>query len=71
LLALYDFIQRALLDANYRQEDEGLRQAEQLLATLHEAWVTLQRSAAPTAEPLYAPVGSAEPEYAGMHQWRA
>jgi flagellar protein FliS len=38
LSALYDFIQQSLMDANFRQDDEGLRNAESLLVTLHEAW---------------------------------
>jgi len=38
LSALYDYIQQSLMDANFRQEEEGLKNAESLLVTLHEAW---------------------------------
>ena len=38
LAALYDYLQRTLLDANFRQADEGLAQVETLLKTLNEAW---------------------------------
>ena len=45
LAGLYDYIQRALLDANFRQEDRGLREAESLLKTLRDGW----REAMPAA----------------------
>lgn len=38
LAALYDYLQRTLLDANFRQADDGLAEAEKLLKTLDEAW---------------------------------
>lgn len=38
LAALYDYLQRTLLDANFRQADGGLATAEVLLKTLNEAW---------------------------------
>ncbi len=38
LAVLYDFLQRTLLDANFRQSDEGFEKAETLLRTLCEAW---------------------------------
>jgi flagellar secretion chaperone FliS len=38
LAALYDYVQRTLLDANFRQSDGGLAEAEKLLKTLDEAW---------------------------------
>jgi flagellar protein FliS len=41
LAALYDYLQRTLLDANFRQTDDGLAAAETLLKTLNEAWSTL------------------------------
>lgn len=41
LAALYDFIQQNLIDANFRQDEEGLKTAESLLATLQEAWTAI------------------------------
>ena len=38
LLGLYDYIQRLLMDANFRQVDEPMAEAESLLTTLLEAW---------------------------------
>lgn len=38
LLRLYDYAQRLLIDANARQEDAPLAEAERLLSTLLEAW---------------------------------
>lgn len=38
LAALYDYIQRLLVDANCRQTEPPLAQAEVLLATLLEGW---------------------------------
>ena len=42
LAALYDYLQRTLLDANFRQTDDGLEQAEMLLKTLNEAWSAIE-----------------------------
>lgn len=42
LAALYDYLQRILLDANFRQADDGLETAEALLKTLNEAWSTIE-----------------------------
>jgi flagellar secretion chaperone FliS len=39
LAALYDYMQRVLLEANFRQSDEGLAEAQRLLATLRESWL--------------------------------
>ncbi len=44
LAAMYDFLQRSLLDANFRQADDGLANAEALLKTLSDAWSTLSPS---------------------------
>jgi flagellar protein FliS len=44
LAAMYDFLQRTLLDANFRQADDGLAKAEALLITLSEAWYALNPS---------------------------
>jgi flagellar protein FliS len=38
LLRLYDYVQRLLIDANARQHDAPLAEAERLLSTLFEAW---------------------------------
>jgi flagellar protein FliS len=52
LAALYDYMQRTLLEANFRQADDGLAQAEMLLKTLNEAWSAIESPRS---------VGSAEP----------
>jgi len=38
LARLYDYVQRLLMDANFRQIDEPIAEAENLLSTLLEAW---------------------------------
>jgi flagellar protein FliS len=42
LAALYDYSQRSLLDANFRQSDDGLAEVETLLRTLSEAWSAIE-----------------------------
>src|SRR5258707_2592895 len=46
LAELYAYIQQRLLDANARQIDEPLAEAEKLLTTLSEAWKALKVPAA-------------------------
>lgn len=48
--ALYEFIQQSLMEANFRQDEEGLKHAESLLVTLQEAWS--QVLASTPAEPV-------------------
>jgi len=43
LAALYDYIQRLLIDANCRQVDGPLAEAQILLTTLQEAWENCER----------------------------
>jgi len=38
LVELYDYVQRLLIDANCRQADEPLAEAQKLVTTLQEAW---------------------------------
>jgi len=38
LSGLYAYMQKRLLDANFRQTDDGLAEVEQLLLPLQEAW---------------------------------
>lgn len=38
LVRLYDYVQRLLMDANFRQVDEPMAEVENLLSTLLEAW---------------------------------
>jgi len=38
LVELYDYVQRLLIDANCRQIDAPLAEAEKLMTTLQEAW---------------------------------
>ncbi len=70
LAALYDYMQRRLLEANFRQVDEPLAEVLGLLGTLAEAWkqasATLAHAA---ARPTWTPPGSqGEPE-AALHGW--
>lgn len=54
LARLYDYMQRRLLEANFRQSDEPLAEVLGLLATLGEAWDGIQeRAQAP--EPVESP----------------
>jgi flagellar protein FliS len=47
---LYDYMQRRLIEANYRQDAEALDEVSALLATLLEAWQAVG-SAARLREP--------------------
>ena len=38
LLALYDYMQRRLMEANSKQKDAPLAEVDNLLRTLQEAW---------------------------------
>jgi flagellar protein FliS len=79
LAALYDYLQRTLLDANFRQADDGLARTETLLKTLSEAWSTIETLRPTNALELHqAPYGLAgtaikTDEYAGRvsQQWCA
>jgi len=51
LSVLYDFIERSLIDANFRQDEQGLKDAEGLLTTLHEGWSAITDGAAAAAYP--------------------
>lgn len=56
LSALYDYMQRRLLDANYRQADDGLAEVEGLLISLRGAWNSINASPTPVgcaAEPVH------------------
>jgi flagellar secretion chaperone FliS len=44
LADLYSYMQRRLLDANFRQSDDGLEETERLLKTLREAWAQVASS---------------------------
>lgn len=43
LAALYDYMRRKLLEANFRQIDQPLGEVLSLLATLSEAWAEISR----------------------------
>jgi len=49
LAALYDYMQRRLLEANFQQSDPPLGEVLGLLTTLAEAWAEISRPAAPQA----------------------
>jgi flagellar protein FliS len=56
LAELYDYIQRRLQDANFRQQEQPLVEVERLLTTLLEAWEKCSPVAAPApAAPAPAP----------------
>jgi flagellar protein FliS len=46
LASLYDYAQRVLLDANFRQDDAKLQEALSLLITLQEAWSSIANAQA-------------------------
>jgi len=48
---LYDYMQRRLLEANFRQIDEPLAEVLGLLATMGEAWEGIQEQAEPAEPP--------------------
>ena len=46
LAELYDYLQRLILDANFKQLDTPLAEAEELLTTLYEGWAACGREIA-------------------------
>ncbi len=60
LAELYDYIQRLLQEANFRQIEPPLAEAQELLRTLLEAWQQAAPHVAPTASPA---AWSQEPEH--------
>jgi len=55
LAQLYDYMQRKLLESNFRQTDEPLREVLALLATLTEAWEGLKGQSSLETEPAAIP----------------
>lgn len=51
LANLYDYMQRLLLEANFKQEDQGLKTVEELLQPLHDAWRQIVAADTQQAEP--------------------
>lgn len=49
LAELYDYLERRLMDANIRQDDAPLAEAERLLATLSGAWAAVAAGEQPAA----------------------
>jgi flagellar secretion chaperone FliS len=82
LADLYNYIQQVLLDANARQQDDGMREAEGLLKTVREAWAQVAAqpgAAAPVEAPRVPEVSSpsfpwsapsSEP-VSSLHGWSA
>jgi len=63
LAGLYHFMRKSLLDANFRQTDDGLAITEKLLVSLREAW------SAVSAQPTVAGSAAEEPVTAAAFQW--
>jgi flagellar protein FliS len=63
LVELYDYVQRLLIDANCRQVDPPLAEAQKLMTTLQEAWENCESAARARAGDLeeceYEPVSCA------------
>ncbi|MCC6538192.1 MAG: flagellar export chaperone FliS [Bryobacterales bacterium] len=61
LVELYDYMQRLLQDANFRQVEPPLVELESLLGTLLEAWEQCDPSAAPAPTPSARPAVAMPP----------
>jgi flagellar protein FliS len=63
LVELYDYVQRLLIDANCRQADAPMAEAQTLMVTLLEAWETCESASVaqdlPLEEGEYVPVSCA------------
>jgi flagellar secretion chaperone FliS len=73
LAQLYDYMQRRLLEANARQQDEPLAEVVGLLTTLAEAWQGIGEANRP-AEPAPGPwtqMAGAETAEVAVHAWSA
>ena len=71
LLELYDYMERRLTEANFRQEEAPLVEVSTLLVTLLEGWIHCQPAAAPTAAaPAYQPQPGEVGEYVSQ-SWTA
>jgi len=73
LARLYDYVQRRLLDANARQQDEALAEVLGLLTTLAEAWQGIEDSGRPVEATVGPWAQAPGAESAGMvaHAWSA
>lgn len=73
LAELYDYLQRRLLDANFRQADQPLAEVLKLLETLAEAWNALPapRAAVRESIPYTSPLNSlcADPPEPALQSW--
>ncbi len=58
LAALYDYMQRRLMAANYEQADAPLEEVENILGGLREAWLSIGPVATPAAGPQNARSGA-------------
>jgi len=67
LTALYDYMQRKLIEANFRQADEPLSEVLALLATLAEGWEGIQtKPAQPAGTPWVQASQEPEAAFAGQ-----
>jgi flagellar protein FliS len=74
LARFYDYVQRRLLEANLRQQDEPLAEVLGLLSTLAEAWQEIGEKTNPAPRAASAPwAQAANPESAdgAMRAWSA
>ena len=73
LAGLYDYMERRLLDANFRQSDAPLAEVLGLLGTLAEAWKTVSGRGAslyrPPAEASWTPPAGASEPQPDLHCW--
>jgi flagellar protein FliS len=65
LVDLYSYILRRLAEANFRQTDEPLAEAERLLATLTDAWDQCGTEMYSSHFPLHAPENQRSYEFVG------
>jgi flagellar protein FliS len=70
LMQLYDYVQRRLLEANARQQDEPLAEVLGLLTTLAEAWQGVEEAGSP-AEAVPGPWAQAANAETGDRMLRA
>lgn len=73
LAQLYDYMQRRLLEANARQQDEPLAEVLGLLTTLAEAWQGIGETSRPAEAAVGAWAQAPSPETAELaaHAWSA
>lgn len=71
LAGVYGFMRNSLMEANFRQTDDGLATTENLLISLREAWMTVSVQSEPANRPTGFPWGTVHDGQPESRSWSA